>query len=188
MTKKVVAICVGHSRSGDKGAVNVDGVTEWAFNQPLAKRICELIEQAGHSAVMVDRYEGGTYTSAMLWLAKRVKEVKADVALELHFNSAGRLATGYEFLPWFSSTKGLALGQKLLGSFAKFFPEQKSRGIKPCDASDRGGLFLRKTPCVALVCEPFFGSNVADTAFFSARREELARAYAEGVLNWLATQ
>ena len=188
MYKKLVAVCVGHSRYGDDGAVNVDGVTEWAFNQPLAKRVCELVEQAGHSAILIDRYTGTSYSSAMLALAKRLKELKVDVAIELHFNSAGSLATGYEFLHWFASPKGVELGHKLLRSFAKHFPDQKNRGLKPIDSTDRGGLFLRKTQCPAVICEPFFGSNEKDTTFFAAHREELARAYSEGILNWLAAQ
>jgi hypothetical protein len=71
-------------------------------------------------------------------------------------------------------------------SFAKAFPEQRNRGLKSIDAADRGGLFLRKSHCPALICEPFFGSNAKDTAFFSARMEELAVVYAAGVINWLA--
>lgn len=188
MTKKLVAICVGHSRSGDDGAENVDGVTEWDFNQPLAKRVCELLQEAGHDTALMDKYEGTSYSSAMLWLAQHLKEIKADVAVELHFNSAGPMATGYEFLHWFCSPKGLTLASKVAASFAKFFPTQKNRGLKAINAVDRGGLFLRKTHCPAIICEPFFGSNEKDSEFFSAHREELARAYAEGIVNWLAAQ
>lgn len=188
MTKKLVAICVGHSRSGDDGAVNADGVSEWAFNQPLAKRVCELLEAAGFDTVLVDKYEGRGYETAMLWLARRLKELKVDVAIELHFNSAGPKATGYEFLHWCCSPKGLTLASKLAASFAKFFPEQKNRGLKSISARDRGGVFLRKTSCPAVICEPFFGSNQTDSAFFSRHREELARAYAEGVTGWLVSQ
>jgi N-acetylmuramoyl-L-alanine amidase len=188
VTQKLIAICVGHSRSGDDGAENVDGVSEWAFNQPLAKRVCELIEQGGFDTILIDKYEGSSYTPAMLWLAKHLKEIKADVALELHFNSAGPMATGYEFLHWFCSPKGLTLASKVATSFAKHFPDQKNRGLKSINAADRGGLFLRKTHCPAIICEPFFGSNRKDSDFFSSHREELARAYAEGVVNWLVSQ
>lgn len=124
----------------------------------------------------------------MLWLARRLKELKVDVALELHFNAAGPLATGYEFLHWSCSPKGVTLGQKMLREFTKAFPEQRNRGLKSIGVPDRGGLFLRKSHCPALICEPFFGSNAKDTAFFSARMEELAVVYAAGVTNWLVGQ
>lgn len=188
MPKKLVAICVGHSRSGDKGAVSVDGFSEWAFNQPLAQRVCELVEQAGYPVVLVDRYEGASYSSAMLWLVKHLKDLKVDVAVELHFNSAGPLATGYEFLHWFTSPKGVSLGHKMLRALAKSFPDQRNRGLKPINSADRGGLFLRKTHCPALICEPFFGSNAKDVTYFAAQREELARAYADGLIDWLVEQ
>jgi N-acetylmuramoyl-L-alanine amidase len=186
MNKKLVAICVGHSRAGDKGAVNVDNVTEWSFNQPLAKRVCELIKDAGHDAVVVSLYNGLGYGTAMNWLAKHLQEIKADVAVELHFNcSDDSKANGYEFLHWFTSHKGLKLADELTQSFAKAFPNQKNRGLKQINAQDRGGLFLSKTHCPAVICEPFFGSNAKENAFFFSHREELAKAYADGILNWL---
>jgi N-acetylmuramoyl-L-alanine amidase len=188
MTKKLVAICVGHSRTGDKGAVNVDNVTEWEFNQPLAKRVCELIRDAGHDCVVVSLYNGSGYSTAMNWLARHLKELKVDAAVELHFNSSDdSRANGYEFLHWFSSPKGLKLADELTRSFAKAFPQQKNRGLKQINAEDRGGVFLRKTHCPAVICEPFFGSNAKENAFFFSRREELARAYADGILNWLTS-
>jgi N-acetylmuramoyl-L-alanine amidase len=186
MSKKLVAVCVGHSRTGDRGAVNVEGVTEWAFNQPLAKRVCELVKDAGHDAVVVSLYNGSGYSTAMNWLARHLKELKVDAAVELHFNSSDdSKANGYEFLHWFCSPKGLTLADELTRSFAKAFPQQKNRGLKQINAEDRGGVFLRKTHCPSVICEPFFGSNAKENAFFFSRREELAKAYASGIVNWL---
>ena len=187
MTKKIVAICVGHSRAGDNGAVNIEGISEWAFNQPLAKRVCELIEDAGHSTVLVDRYDGVSYSSAMLWLSRHLKELKVDAAVELHFNSAGPYANGHEFLHWFTSPKGLKLADAMSRSLAKSFPNRKNRGLKAIKSEDRGGLFLRKTHCPAVICEPFFGSNPTENSIFSSKREDLAKAYAAGILNWIVT-
>ena len=188
MNKKLVAVCVGHSRTGDKGAVNVDNVTEWAFNQPLAKRVCELIEASGHLTILVSQYKGTSYGTAMNWLARHLKELQVDAAVELHFNSSDdSRANGYEFLHWFSSHKGLKLADELTRSFAKAFPQQKNRGLKRINVEDRGGVFLRKTHCPAVICEPFFGSNAKENAFFFSHREELAKAYADGILNWLAS-
>ena len=188
MNKKLVAVCVGHSRSGDRGAVNVEGITEWAFNQPLAKRVCELIEAAGHSTVLVDRYEGNGYGTAMQWLAQHLKDLKVDVAIELHFNCAdSSYANGYEFLHWFCSPKGLKLADELSHTLAKAFPNQKNRGLKQINSEDRGGLFLRKTHCPSVICEPFFGSNATENCLYFSKREELAKAYADGILNWIVT-
>lgn len=187
--KKLVAVCVGHSRAGDKGAVNVDNVTEWSFNQPLAKRVCELIKDAGYDAVVVSLYNGSGYTAAMTWLANHLQEIGANVAVELHFNCSDEpKANGYEFLHWYCSHNGLRLADELAHSFAKSFPNQKNRGLKSINSEDRGGLFLRKTMCPAVICEPFFGSNAKENEFFFSHREELAKAYADGILNWLVSK
>lgn len=188
VTKKHVAICVGHSRARDKGAVNVLGVYEWNFNKPIADRTAELIRDSGHMTAVISHYEGNSYGEAMADVAKQLKTIGADVALELHFNSASSpSATGFEFLCWHSSKHGPALADCMRKSFQRTFPEQRDRGIKRATPADRGSRFLQKTHCPAIICEPFFGSNPEDTAFFYGHREELAQAYADGILNWLST-
>jgi len=47
---------------------------------------------------------------------------------------------------------------------------------------------LQRTPCPAVILEPYFGSSVEETAFFSSRREELAKSYADAILNWLTSE
>jgi N-acetylmuramoyl-L-alanine amidase len=188
MTKKHVAICVGHSRAGDNGAANVFGVYEWHFNKPLADRVAELIRDSGHLASVVGHYNGNSYGSAMTDAAKQVKMLCADATLELHFNAAGSTsATGFEFLCWHSSKRSGDLATSMQKAFQKAFPDQRNRGVKLNTPADRGSGFLQKTHCPAVICEPFFGSNPHDTAFFNTHREELACAYADGILNWLST-
>jgi N-acetylmuramoyl-L-alanine amidase len=185
---KKIAICVGHSRSGDKGAVNTDCVTEWAFNKPLADRTAELLRDAKHDVKVWSKYEGSGYSSAMSWIAEQVREYGADVAVELHFNSAGPNAEGHEFLHWHRSGRSARLSSCFHFSFKKFFPTRKARGPKAVSGINRGSAFLQRTHCPSVILEPYFGSNVDETAFYSARREELARAYADAILNWLASE
>lgn len=188
MQKKHVAICVGHSRAGDKGAANVLGIYEWHFNKPLADRVAELIRDSGHMASIISRYAGNSYGTAMVDVAKQLKTICADVALELHFNSASSAsATGFEFLCWHSSKRSNALATSMQEAFQKAFPDQRDRGVKLNTPVDRGSRFLQETHCPAVICEPFFGSNPKDTAFFYEHREELAKAYADGILDWLST-
>ena len=187
MLKKHVAICIGHSRSGDNGASNVEGVYEWHFNKPVADRVAELVRESGHLATVIGRYEGNSYGSAMSDVAKQLRTMQADVAIELHFNSADSpSATGYEFLCWYNGKSGNDLAISLQRSFRKSFPDQRDRGIKLNTSSDRGSGFLRKTHCPAVICEPFFGSNPKDTAYFTDNKEKLAKAYADGILHWLS--
>lgn len=185
---KKIAICVGHSRSGDKGAVNTNCVTEWAFNKPLAERTAELLRDAKHDVKVWSRYEGSGYSSAMSWIAKEIQNYGADVAIELHFNSAGPAAKGYEFLHWHRSSRSARLASCFHFAFKKAFPSANSRGIKPISKEDRGSAFLQRTHCPAAILEPYFGSNVDETVFYSARREELARVYADAIISWLSAE
>lgn len=185
---KKIAICVGHSRSGDKGAVNTDGVSEWAFNKPLAERTAELLRDAKHDVKVWSEYSGSGYGPAMRWLAEQIRDYAADVAVELHFNSAGPEANGYEFLHFCRSGRSARLASCFHFSFKKFFPQRKPRGLKSIDSGDRGSVFLQRTHCPAAILEPFFGSNAEETEFYSARREELARAYADAIISWLSAE
>lgn len=184
--KKNIAVCVGHSRKGDNGAVNTNGVNEWAFNKPIADGVVKLLKSKGHFAYIVDVYGGNSYGSAMTDVAKQLRSLNADVAIELHFNSAELTANGNEFLYWHSSPKSKDLAEALETAFHRKFPRSKNRGCKAITPNDRGGGFLQKTHCPAVICEPFFGSNEAETEFFTAHSDQIAESYADGIVEWIA--
>lgn len=170
------------------GAVNTDGVCEWAFNKPLALRTAELLQDAKHDVKVWSEYQGSGYSSAMSWIAEQIRDYGADVAVELHFNSADPTASGYEFLHWHRSSKSARLASCFHSSFKKYFPERKSRKPKAITSDDRGSAFLQRTHCPAAILEPFFGSNVEETIFYFSRREQLARAYADAIMSWISAE
>lgn len=182
----MIAICVGHSR-GDGGAVSVGGVNEWHFNKLLARDIREILTTAKRQSIIVDRYAQTGYTRAMTLLANSLASQGVKVAVELHFNSGETAkATGHEWLHWSKSVPGRALAQALQTQMVAAFPEHKSRGlIGIASEKDRGGGFLRRVKCPAVICEPFFGSNPADWDSFETRREVLAAVIADGILTYL---
>lgn len=182
------ALCVGHSRRGDRGAVNTKGVSEHAFNLPLAERVCELLEAAGHTCKIFSSYDADSYESAMRWVAKEVGAWRADAAVELHFNSASPSAEGYEYLFWRSSQRAEKLAQCFAVTHKKAFPQCKFRGLKPCDNLSRGAGFLRRTPCPAVILEPFFGSNARETELYGCSLEQLARVYADALCLWASNK
>jgi N-acetylmuramoyl-L-alanine amidase len=187
MSKKI-AICVGHSRSGDNGAVTVDGVTEWEFNHPLALELERLLQKAGHDALVFSKYEGSSYSTAMSWIAQEVRKFGADLALELHFNSGPPTANGYEFLYWHRSARSGRLASCMHFAFKKAFPNHRSRGLKPLNNTNRGAAFVQRTHCPAILTEPFFGSNEEESEFFDTRKDAIAKAYVDGILNWLESE
>lgn len=186
---KTVAICVGHSRlrSGwpEGGARSVTGESEWEWNVHLAHEVAEILHDHHQiPALVVDRYEGGSYGAAMSWLGKMLRE-EGDIALavELHFNAANGLARGHEWLHWHRSTAGKRLATNLHLAFSQSFPQAviPARGVKPRSAVDRGALFLQRTHCPAVICEPFFGDNRADWEFANKKRFGIAKAIARGI-------
>ena len=183
-----VAICVGHSREGDTGAVSCGGINEWTYNKKVAEYLKSDLQEYGINSFVVDKYGGtyGSYTSAINWLTKHLKEQKASIAVELHFNASDNSkANGMEMLYWNTSRIGLSLAEYLLRGCKKYFPMIKNRGIKKRDTGDRGATFLRKTHCPAVIAEPFFGSCwEPDWTTFSNNEHILSQALATGLKQW----
>lgn len=183
--KPVVAICVGHSRSGDLGARSIVGESEWEFNQPIAYLVAEILERRNIHARVIDVYDGSGYSASMSWLGRHLVELNARLAIEMHFNAAGSDAHGYEYLHWYNSAEGKRLATELADAHAERFPNARRRGVKALTSSSRGSQFVRKTPCPAVICEPFFGSNDDEWRPYANAPGHLAEVYAQGITNFL---
>jgi N-acetylmuramoyl-L-alanine amidase len=184
----MIAICIGHSRSGDKGAVSVTGMTEHAFNTRLGNDVAALLTNIGHPVEVITHYEGHCYTAAQKWLGEYLKKQNATLAIELHFNSADNpKAQGYEYLHHEDSHRGRDLATALHSAHRVRFAGNVNRGIKPIAPGGRGFEFLRRTPCPAVICEPFFGSNEVEWTLYNKEtgRDRLAEAYAAGIRAFL---
>lgn len=184
----VLAICVGHSRYHDMGAVACDGeTTEWHYNLQVAKAMSEHLEYLGVPNVIIAEYLGAGYTAAMEDLASKLKDLKVSAAVELHFNSAGPDAHGSEMLYWHTSNKSKELAEFLQEAVIREFGT-RDRGARPRDLESRGSLFLRATHCPAVICEPFFGSNEQEWDDFKNDFDSLGMALAEGFNNYYETK
>ena len=174
----MIALCVGHSRQGDCGALSVNGTSEYDYNTGLA----DLIEEHTQQEVRIySSYDGNSYTSAMRRLAKRLRRDNAEAAIELHFNAASPSATGHEWLYWYSSEMGRLMARALRDSMEDAFPQLTSRGVKARGKGSRGAMFLRTTHCPAVIAEPFFGTNPDDWELALKHKEGLAHAIAGGL-------
>jgi N-acetylmuramoyl-L-alanine amidase len=183
-----VAICVGHSRRGDRGAISVGGVAEWSYNNEVAKLIKSKLDEQHIDAVVINAYDANSYGRAMGWVATRLQELRCTVAVELHFNCAdAKAANGHEWLYYEYSGKSKALAQNIHHAAEENW-KLKSRGLKPIDASDRGAGFLTQTHCPAVICEPFFGSNAADWKYAKVNQELLATTITSGIYTWIKNQ
>lgn len=184
----MIVIGVGHSRYGDNGAVSVGGVSEHVFNSAVAKELHKILAWRQIDCVVIDKYEGNDYSSAMSWVAGKVRSLEATLAIELHFNSASPSANGYEFLYWESSVNGRKLALAFADAYRDLFPTataRRERGTFPVGSNSRGSQFLKKTHCPALICEPFFGSNQHEWTIARNNPERIAEAYADAVQSYL---
>ena len=102
-----VALCCGHSRlipragldtgTIEGGAIAADDYTqEWSFWRGVAYMAKRHIPAFEHDIRVFDVYRGRSYTEAMTDCARQVREMGADLAIELHFNAYNGKAKGRE--------------------------------------------------------------------------------------------
>ena len=183
------AICIGHSRSGDKGATSSGGVSEWTYNVPVGELVRDRLVAHGVEVLLLTDYQGGSYGSAMDWVAGQLDKFGADCAIELHFNAANGTAKGFEYLHWGTSTNGAQLASRIHRSHAETLGGT-DRGLKPKSSGDRGSAFLSKPACPSVICEPFFGDNPSEWDAFRSEsaQQVLAGVYADGILSYLGIE
>lgn len=185
----MIAICIGHSRPHDNGAVSTAGISEHTWNTRIAGKLASLLTARGMGCSVIDAYQGAGYGSAMRWLAKKLTALKADVAVELHFNSAdAAAASGHEWLHWHASNNGRLLAKSLELRMAKAFPTLPRRGLKGLYSKDDGAGFVRLTPCPAVICEPMFGSTESDWQLLRGHEDRYAQVLADGICDWIGGQ
>ncbi len=182
---KKVAICVGHSRIGDKGASSVGGVDEWTYNKKVADLLQNHLRHQGIQSVVFDDYPSESYSRAMDWLGQSVGKEKCDIAIELHFNSySSTKAEGYEYLHYHTSNNGRRLAECFRKAQSETFKVQKDRGVKAIEPDGRGAGFLRSVPPPAVICEPFFGSSPKEWILFDSKHSLLADVYAQAIVEY----
>lgn len=184
-TDCLIALCLGHARKGDQGAVSVGGVSEeeWHTKKKLLQDVQTCLKGLGIRSFIVDSYEGHSYAAAMTWLANELRRRGATAAVEFHFNAASASAWGHETLYHEFSRFGVKLAEMVNAQWALDLPGP-NRGAKPRSSRDRGALFLSRTHCPAAILEPFFGSNAEDWKWFDANSATLAASTALGISNF----
>ena len=187
-----IGLAVGHSRLGDQGAYTTGDniLSEWDFNRDLVRQIGHLLSNkygraTGEDYVIYDHYPARSYTGAINYLARKLKEDNIGAVIELHFNSASPSANGHEWLYWHTSSGGERLATALRDEMEEAYPDMKSRGIKPRHRKQRGSYFLRVVPPYAVLAEPFFGSHSEEWRMINNSRDRLARVYARAITNFV---
>ena len=182
---ELVGICVGHSRIGDRGAVNHNGtVDEWSYNLLVGRALKRTLAAKGVRSILYSTYEGGSYRSAMNFIGDKLKEDGATLALELHFNASSEgVARGSETWYRYGAPKGRRLAQFIQSAITNSYGT-RDRGVKAATRGTRGFNFMKDSSLPKVLVEPFFGDNKYDYVLFS-KPDELGQPLADGIYNFL---
>ncbi|NOY65681.1 MAG: N-acetylmuramoyl-L-alanine amidase [Nitrospirae bacterium] len=169
--KKLCALVIGHKKSSP-GAINKNtGLTEFEFNEELARRIEKRAEN-----VDIQRVYRRTYAE----LPADINALGPDFIVSLHCNAFNGQASGTEVLYYHRSETGRRMAEVLLKHLVECL-KLPDRGIKPKTAEDRGGYLLRYTKAPCVISEPFFIDNDDDLAKAEENLDALALAYARAI-------
>ena len=181
---KRVAIVTGHGPKIDRGAVNrATGTTELDWNTELASMIKNAM--AGRvDAVIVHR------VTERLQPVTETNATKADCSIEMHLNSSeNHAASGSEMICLPSSPKANHLASLLQAAAVRTL-QLPDRGVKGPrrgpDGKLRGHRWLKGTTMAAVIVESFFIDNDSDLAIGNSLKGNLAQAYADAIVAFLA--
>jgi N-acetylmuramoyl-L-alanine amidase len=176
----IVAISIGHTRTA-QGAVSVGGVSEFAYNTKVAQYLKRRLLAAGVEVVVVlERDRLGIHD-----VVRRAAQAKADVGIELHFNSAADpAANGCETL--YATTVSIDLAHDVQRRMVETL-RLRDRGLLKRDTGN-GSTYLvgmEKAGIPAVLGEPFFGSSPRDWGRVHDAHAEVAAGLSAGIGDWL---
>lgn len=171
-----VALVIGHTMNGDKGAWSKNlETTEYDYWLDVANRALKLnTERVQIHLIDLYQHRIQDYFKRQSALANLINNgaVKYDYVVELHFNAASETANGSEACYWFGSEKGKAAAQSLVSHFSKKFKTtvRADKGARALlNKEYRGYYFVYLIKYVAVIFEPFFGSNAQESEKFRDR-------------------
>ncbi|MFD2166219.1 N-acetylmuramoyl-L-alanine amidase [Thalassotalea euphylliae] len=168
---KRCALVIGHKKD-NPGAINAaQGLSEFDFNEQLAKDIEQEV-----SGASIQRVYRRTYRQ----LPDDINELNPDFIVSLHCNAFNTQASGCEMLYYHRSSNGELMAE-ILQSHVQSALNNNDRGKKPKSAEDRGGFLLRYTSAPCVITEPFFIDNDQELANARDKYQQLVQAYAAAI-------
>lgn len=188
MAKYNIAVKVGHTKTA-KGAYSpIIGESEYDYNLDVANFLASL----SNDQVKIDVYTFDEKISSYTKRQKAVSDVlnkkNYDLVIELHYNAAeSNTARGAYSLYYYKSVKGkeaaLIIGNSIFDEF-----RIERDGDVGLNSDKQNGYQAVVTPkAVAILIEPFFGSNPVESQHFkgTSGKKRLASAIFKGVLKYL---
>ncbi len=172
-----IALVVGHDAI-KRGAYGNMGESEWHFNDVLINDLFfkGLPKKHTYRRFYRDADIKG-YSHQMTDLHKRLDDWGAELSIEFHFNSfSNKSVHGHEVL--YCSFGAGVYANELNKSLDKHLPTS-NRGIKQVTKKNRGGGFCCRGNSLAIIIEPFFGSNQYRFVHNGDLRDDLLSAIIE---------
>lgn len=165
-----ICLLAGHSSKDGGAETTPGGMSEHALALRVLPGIREHLERMGYSVVVTERERAGGTTPMYSALAANL--AGADVAVELHFNSADSAsAQGAEWLYYGPSERSGRIAKAMLDEWCRL-TGLKNRGVLPVFGetrhsgrfTTRGWSAFLKSRMPFFMAEPFFGSSPWDAA------------------------
>lgn len=186
--KKIIAIEAGHGADlktlkGDPGAMATDGKCEAERTMELTKILKNKLEKKGYKVILV---RDGNYEMSLGAKQRRINEIKPDLSLSIHFNSAKNpVATGTEVL---ANKKSLEIyGEDFAMDMAKSISKKQgipNRGVVHV-GEDKGErrLYTRsnRINSANLLLEICFTSNSEEVKNYDSIRYLVAQGIADTI-------
>lgn len=181
MNIKKAVIAVGHTASGLAGCGAVGYVDESNCTREICPIIVDILEREGIETKLIRIDKANSYNFEDCYeRARMANEWGADIYIEVHVNSfTDASANGTEVFVISDSSRAIDVAKRInrnIVNSLETFDRTYGKGYKTANY-----IVLRKTSMPAILIEPFFCTNRADSDKYSAYT--LGKAIAEGILD-----
>ncbi|WP_414570316.1 N-acetylmuramoyl-L-alanine amidase [Nostoc sp. CCY 9925] len=177
----VVVIDPGHGMTPDTGSRGIYELREEDVVLPISKKIAEILEQSGVSAVLTRdaEYVSSSVTDSLSYRVEMANRVSATLFISVHANVFNGQANGIEIYATSDDSKRLA--EIVLDKIIKV-SGLSNRGVK-----NTGFYILKKNTIPAISVLTGFIDNAKDVAVLTNpdSQNKMAEAIARGILQYL---
>lgn len=188
MAKKKVAIKIGHTDKA-KGAYSPTiSLSEFDFNSKVAEELQKLCGCDIQYDVFTFDPNVSSYTQRQKKVADKLNEDNYDLVVELHFDSAeSHTAKGTTVLYYHKSANGKEAAKVVGDAIYNEFKVNRRSDIALSSDTQNGYQAVVTPKAVAILVEPFFGSNPEEAILFDkvAGRQRYAKALDKGIKQYL---
>ena len=181
---KAVTVHGGHNPKGRIACGASDYIDESREDRIITKKVVSLLRKNGIKAYNCTVNNGTSQIDVLKKICAKCNSKTRDIDISIHFNSANHQrildgkTTGTEV--WVRDTAGVKgdLAKRICNQISKL--GFRNRGVK----TTSGLWVLNKTTKPALLIEVCFVSDPDDAALYKKRKNDVAKAIVQAILNY----